>query len=159
MKPYTPGLLRIQVPAGKTKAGLSKPASVRLATGLNERLRFLKYGPGEFFEKHCDGCFRREISNGSGGGGEEFSLFTLHLYLNDDDADGDTDGKGLVGGATSFFSPWNRAQSEVVKEVKVKPKIGRVLIFQQADLLHSGEEVIEGLKLTMRTDIMYTTSV
>ena len=109
-----------------------------------------------------DGCFRRELAGGSvihGEAEEEFSLYTMHLYLNDSDGT-DGDGKGaLVGGATSFFSPssWGR-QPEGEVEVKVRPKTGRVLIFQQAHLLHSGEEVLAGLKLTMRTDIMYKRS-
>ena len=43
----------------------------------------------------------------------------------------------------------------MTRELKVEPKIGRVLIFQQRYLLHSGEEVDSGLKYTMRTDVMY----
>ena len=31
----------------------------------------------------------------------------------------------------------------------------RVLIFQHRNLLHSGEEVTSGIKLTMRTDLMF----
>jgi len=38
----------------------------------------------------------------------------------------------------------------------VQPKMGSVLIFQQRYLLHSGDDVIRGMKLTMRTDIMYS---
>jgi hypothetical protein len=41
------------------------------------------------------------------------------------------------------------------KSLKVDPKVGRVLIFQHAYLLHSGEKVTSGTKITMRTDIMY----
>lgn len=37
----------------------------------------------------------------------------------------------------------------------VDPKMGRVLIFQHAGLLHSGAEVQEGIKYTMRTDLLY----
>lgn len=40
-------------------------------------------------------------------------------------------------------------------QLDVEPKIGRVLIFQQAELLHSGADVIGGLKYTLRTDLMY----
>jgi hypothetical protein len=41
------------------------------------------------------------------------------------------------------------------KQVNVEPKVGRVLIFQQANLLHSGQTVQSGMKLTMRTDLLY----
>ena len=30
------------------------------AVGLNERLRFLRYSPGDYFAPHCDGCYVRE---------------------------------------------------------------------------------------------------
>ena len=77
----------------------------------------------------------------------ELSFYTLHLYLNESDPVGP--GGELVGGSTAFHS-WNMKQ-----EFRVVPKIGRVLIFQHRDLLHSGEEVENGIKLTLRTDLMY----
>ena len=78
---------------------------------------------------------------------KERSYFTLHLYLNDKESD--SEGKALKGGATRFHG-YNMQEL-----VDVEPKIGRVLIFQHRDLLHSGDEVVQGTKLTMRTDIMY----
>lgn len=74
-------------------------------------------------------------------------MFTLHLYLNESEPD-QPDGE-LKGGATTFHS------FNMMKEFKVRPKIGRVLVFQQRGLLHSGEEVLAGTKLTMRTDLMF----
>ena len=41
------------------------------------------------------------------------------------------------------------------RSLDVDPKVGRVLIFQQRDLLHSGADVTNGVKLTLRTDLMY----
>ena len=35
------------------------------------------------------------------------------------------------------------------------PEAGRVLIFQHRDLVHSGDDVLNGVKYTMRTDLMY----
>jgi hypothetical protein len=69
------------------------------------------------------------------------SFVTIHLYLNE--------GDGLEGGATRFWTP-NKKQF-----LDVEPKMGRVLVFQQRMLVHSGEEVTGGLKLTMRTDCMF----
>ena len=80
--------------------------------------------------------------------GTERSYFTLHLYLNNAESD---DGQLLLkGGATTFHS-WDMEQ-----RIDVVPKTGRVLLFQQRNLLHSGDDVEFGVKLTMRTDIMYT---
>jgi hypothetical protein len=76
--------------------------------------------------------------------GKESSFYTLHLYLNDSVACGGD----LEGGATSFHS----------RDLKmdVDPKAGRVLIFQHSGLLHSGAEVHQGIKYTLRTDLMYS---
>lgn len=90
---------------------------------------------------HCDGCYETPD-------GKERSYFTLHLYLNDA---GGADGKEpLEGGATTFYS-WSMRE-----RVDVVPKSGRVLMFQHRGLLHSGDDVVSGVKLTMRTDLMFT---
>jgi hypothetical protein len=41
------------------------------------------------------------------------------------------------------------------RRIDVVPKCGRVLMFQHRDLLHSGDDVTSGTKLTMRTDLMF----
>lgn len=74
-------------------------------------------------------------------------MFTIHLYLNDSKAE--VEGADLVGGATTFFS------NDEKRRIDVNPKAGRVLIFQHRRLLHSGDDVLAGIKYTMRTDIMY----
>lgn len=115
---------------------------------LNERLRFLRYGPGEFFKPHADGSYvtpdRKQVS-----------YYTLQIYLN-----GDKD--SLKGGATRFwptyYSMYSASKSNAKKEihyVDVESRMGRVLIFEHEGLLHSGEEVKEGVKYSMRTDFMY----
>jgi len=55
----------------------------------------------------------------------------------------------LVGGATRF---WTQDKQHFLD---VFPKVGRVLVFQQRMLIHSGEEVASGIKYTMRSDFMY----
>lgn len=47
---------------------------------------------------------------------------------------------------------------DMEREYDVKPKIGRVLLFQHAFLIHSGADVESGTKLTLRTDIMFKKS-
>lgn len=130
---------------------------VWVLTRLNERARFLKYVGGEYFKgmttvspllfnllifaAHYDGMYETPI-------GTERSYFTLHLYLNDTVGN---DGQILLeGGATSFYS-WDMDHS-----LYIEPKCGRVLLFQQRDLLHSGDDVTKGTKYTMRTDVMYS---
>lgn len=134
-------------------------------THLNERMRFLKYGPGQFFKEHCDGSYRVPDTN-------ERSLITLQLYLNDsvqavtpstssstlsasfpppipNDGPSSSHFEPLHGGATPFHS------GDMKRRLDVDPKAGRVLLFQQRDLLHSGDYVTSGIKYTMRTDLMY----
>ncbi|RDL40841.1 Uncharacterized protein BP5553_00820 [Venustampulla echinocandica] len=146
---------------GEEYAPVIGPRSVKLGErwavaekGLNERLRFLKYGEGQFFREHCDGTY--ETPDGA-----FRSFFTLHLYLNDSAQalgipDSDTEGgkdpaNGMLrGGSTPFFS-----QRMEGRRVDIDPKAGRVLIFQHKGLLHSGDLVTAGIKYTMRTDLMY----
>jgi len=116
-------------------------------------MRFLKYGPGQFFREHCDGHYEDAVTF-------QRSFYTLHLYLNDsaaglglDDSPSSSEkgndeeeteeileGKMLKGGATTF---WSRDRK---RRLDVDPKAGRVLIFQHTRLLHSGDDVIEGTK-------------
>jgi hypothetical protein len=104
---------------------------------LNERLSFLKYTPGNYFRSHCDG--RLALPDG------RRSFITIQIYLG-----GDND---LLGGATRFLS--NRSNN-TKNYLDVDPKLGRVLIFQQRNLTHSGEDVIRGTKYALRSDLMYT---
>ncbi|CAG8948841.1 hypothetical protein HYFRA_00001964 [Hymenoscyphus fraxineus] len=123
-----------------------------LLAGPNERMRFLKYGKGQFFKEHCDGCYEE--------GDYARSFYTIHVYLNDSaqalghpinlDDEKDSPGALLEGGATSFFS------ESMEQRFDADPKIGRVLVFQQRGLLHSGDYVSRGVKYTMRSDLMYT---
>ncbi|KIL64789.1 hypothetical protein M378DRAFT_77855 [Amanita muscaria Koide BX008] len=118
--------------------GLKSPKVWRMV-GVNERLSFLKYGPGHFFKEHCDG--RPELPDG------RKSQITLQIYLNGSDSAGDK----IVGGPTRIWS-WDKKRWH-----DVEPRMGRVLIFQQAMVLHSGEEVKEGVKYAVRSDFMYRT--
>jgi hypothetical protein len=77
----------------------------------------------------------------------ERSYFTLHIYLNDRDTQ--PEGESLLGGATTFWS-WDFSN-----RLDVHPKVGSVLIFQHNDLFHSGDDLISGAKITLRTDLMY----
>lgn len=126
-------------------------------TRLNERMRFLRYGEGQFFQPHCDGSY---VNPDAPEAAPERSLFTLQLYLNNSATDSslakpsggaDLNDNPLTGGATSFLA--SRWGSDA--RLDVAAKTGRVLIFQQRSLVHEGQEVLSGVKYTMRTDLMY----
>jgi prolyl 4-hydroxylase len=68
-------------------------------TGFNERLRYYRYGPGEYFKWHKDGTYARAEN--------EESFLTFMIYLND----------GYEGGDTEF------------KFEKIKPRAGMALVF------------------------------
>lgn len=81
----------------------------RQVRGLNERLRYYRYNPGQRFSWHYDGSFERD--NG------EASLFTFMIYLND----------GYQGGTTCF------------EELEVQGKLGMALVFEHEQLHEGAE--------------------
>jgi hypothetical protein len=101
---------------------------------LNERCRFLCYTPGQQFPAHCDGTFERHGDHPRSG---DFSYVTVQLYLHDVPVS--------CGGATAFMIP-GKPQHQ--------PETGSVLLFTQ-DLMHEGCLVREGIKYTLRTEVMY----
>lgn len=144
--------------------GLAGRGKTYRLTRVNERLRFLRYQGGEFFDVHGDGVYVTPDR-------QERSFITIHLYLNgegEQDLDElrrekraagdsgqhnrDVDGR-LLGGATSFMEMTGIGKED--QHMRVFPRTGSVLVFQQRDLLHSGDPVVRGTKYTMRSDIMY----
>ncbi|PLB51376.1 hypothetical protein P170DRAFT_436395 [Aspergillus steynii IBT 23096] len=65
-------------------------------------------------------------------------------------AGGGDDQDALLGGATSFSDGFRSKGA-----VRVFPRAGSVLIFQQRNLFHGGDDVFCGVKYTARTDVMY----
>ncbi|CAG7581063.1 MAG: 2OG-Fe(II) oxygenase superfamily protein [uncultured marine phage] len=98
--------------------------------GLNEMFRFYKYGKGHFFNQHRDGPYIRNS--------QEASHVTLLIYLNED----------YDGGETAFKDP---GQEDFVS---LTPKTGMGCMFIHKKL-HRGNEVLDGIKYAIRTDIMY----
>lgn len=70
------------------------------ACGLNERIRFYKYHPGQEFKPHQDGSFIRSFY--------EWSSYTFMVYLNED----------MEGGETKFT------------QQSIQPQTGKALIFK-----------------------------
>jgi prolyl 4-hydroxylase len=95
------------------------------AVGLNERLRYYRYEPGQYFKWHGDGAFIRSAT--------ERSLFTAMVYLNDD----------FEGGSTDFWGG-----------LSITPQRGMALLFEHSQM-HQGAPVTRGVKYVLRTDVMY----
>ncbi len=98
---------------------------------LSGNFRFYKYQQTQKFNKHRDGNILEE-------GG--LSLVTVLIYLN-------SVNKG-AGGET------NICDRMLDKPFLVTPEEGKVLMFNHA-LIHSGEELKEGIKYILRTDLIY----
>ncbi|KAJ7866670.1 hypothetical protein B0H13DRAFT_1636595, partial [Mycena leptocephala] len=116
---------------------------------LNERLRYLRYPKGGFFKPHEDGCYLNEETG-------HRTFYTLQLYLPSDSSGSEESFRPALGGATRFWSTgrgYNDFESRIYADVEALP--GRALVFQHDELLHSGEKVIEGVKCTLRSDILY----
>lgn len=110
------------------------------AIGLNERLRFYRYDPGQRFAPHRDGSYIRQ--NG------ECSRLTFMIYLNG----------GFEGGETRFYlrnSYIELFNSSAVPDVSVVPTTGMALCFLH-ELRHEGAPVISGRKYVLRSDVIYT---
>jgi hypothetical protein len=100
--------------------------------GLNSRIRLCKYSPGGKFAAHYDSPISHD---------GQTSIYTVMAYLNDVNEE--------AGGATRFYS-------EVAPEtppVCISPRRGSVVVFRH-DIAHDGEELREGMKYIMRTDVM-----
>ena len=101
--------------------------------GLNERLRFLRYGrQGDFFHRHRDGCYERNAG--------ERSFVTLLLYLNE----------GYRGAWTTVYNPAKHGGGALV----VPPAVGMVLLHDH-NLYHEVPPLVAGVKHVIRTDVMY----
>jgi prolyl 4-hydroxylase len=96
-------------------------------SGLNERLRFYRYDPGQSFNAHHDGHYERPD-------GSERSFYTVMVYLN----------QRCTGGHTWFPRG----------DLSVPPETGKALVFYHRQL-HEGQAVQQGRKYVLRTDLMY----
>ena len=105
------------------------------AVGLNERFRYYRYEPGQYFDWHFDGPFRRNAL--------EMSDLTVMIYLNDD----------YEGGTTDFCFRSGTIYGDPT-DLTVKPEKGMVLVFTH-NVLHRGAPVTSGKKYIMRSDVMY----
>lgn len=126
--------------------------------GINARLRFYRYGPGDYFKPHTDGAWPgSRVIDGklvNNAYRDRYSMMTFLILLNDD----------FAGGATRFQvhredpgSPTRR--SEEIHEVDIRTPAGGVLCFPHGmhllHCVHSSEPIISGTKYIIRTDMLF----
>jgi len=105
--------------------------------GVNERFRFYRYEPGQYFDWHFDAPYQRS-------GDDDTSVLTFMVYLSD-----------CKGGTTDFHMGGDgQVKDDDPCIVKVQPTQGLALIFTH-NVLHRGSEVVSGTKYVARSDIMY----
>lgn len=97
---------------------------------LSGNFRFYKYLPGEKFKRHRDG---NQLEEGG------VSLITVLIYLNGDCEGGET-----------FLCDRSLGDDKPM----VIPETGKLLMFDHS-IMHSGEELKEGVKYLLRTDLIY----
>lgn len=112
-----------------TRLRPSLPAAMGRLTlwGLNERLRFYRYGPGQRFDAHTDHWYQPDDRH--------ITLLSVLLYLNGD----------FEGGETRFVEPL---------EHTLVPRSGLVAVFQHK-VRHEGCAVRAGRKYVVRSDVIY----
>jgi hypothetical protein len=100
------------------------------SVNINERLRILRYNPGDEFKLHSDGCY--VAPDGSS------SHITILLYLNEE----------YEGGFTTFLDSKDGYTS-------LTPHTGMATL-QDQRLLHVVPPLEKGVKYVMRTEVMYS---
>jgi len=102
---------------------------------LNNRLRFCKYSANQYFHRHRDGIhYCSETKQ---------SKLTFMIYLNN--------GNEFEGGRTLFYK--TKEATEIW--ATYVPKQGDLIVFDH-NIWHEGEEVKNGEKFILRSDILYT---
>jgi predicted 2-oxoglutarate/Fe(II)-dependent dioxygenase YbiX len=102
--------------------------------GVNPRLRFCRYQPGQYFHRHLDGVHHAAPA--------VESRLTFMVYLND--------AADFVGGRTLFF----RDQTSPEVWAAYEPRLGDLIVFDH-QLWHEGEELQAGEKYVLRSDLLY----
>lgn len=123
-------------------SGLLQESRVGVPLEFNERLRFLRYTGGEFFEQHFDGCYARPRDHPKAG---DRSYLTVLLYLN----------AGYEGSTRLFNTKFGANGDDSYYDVVPEP--GMVFVHEH-HVLHSGQPITRGTKYVIRTDIMFSKS-
>lgn len=129
------------------------------AIGVNENFRILKYLAGEDFPIHVDPDYSRPFGHPQYG---NVSFLTLIVYLNDNFTGGDTvfytTGPDLAKPINSVSVKQPSTDSHNKSEYfRICPTAGTAVLFKHS-IYHCGEKVLSGVKYTLRTDLMFTST-
>eukprot|EP01080_Neovahlkampfia_damariscottae_P007933 gene7933-12402_t len=97
---------------------------------INECFKFCKYEKNQKFEPHRDGIYCPTE--------DECTIFTVLIYLNDN----------FTGGNTKFYN----SKNELIHVES--PSSGNAIVFN-SEAIHQAEEVKEGIKYILRTEIVF----
>ena len=107
------------------------------AVGVDFRLRFYRYEPGQEFKRHKDGA----VCNDDG----LVSKLSYLVYLNSD----------FDGGSTTFRDYKGKGESWRKTEHVVSPVTGSALLFRH-ERWHEGSGLTSGRKYVLRSDVFYS---
>ena len=122
---------------------ITQKGEVHTLAGLNTRLRFYRYQPGNIYRPHVDGAWPGSGLSQDGKYvydiyGDRWSHLTFLVYLNDD----------FAGGETTFYTPGKQVGR--LEAHSVEPRQGCVLLFPHGgnigSLVHEGSPVARGAK-------------
>ncbi len=119
------------------------------AVGLNARLRFYRYGEGDFFGAHTDGSWPgSRVVDGmliDNAYDDRWSQLTFLLFLS----------AGFKGGATRFYVK----ASDRTDCVDVRTPLGGALCFPHGvhplHCVHGSEPITSGVKYIIRSDVLF----
>ncbi len=128
-------------------------------SGVNERMRLLRYSSGNFFHAHIDGFYIRPNQNSHPNATiySERGVITIQIYLT----------SNYIGGTTRFVHPdcpsvrrygycngVPKCDSNLCLDPPYRSN-GDAIVFQH-DIAHQGSPVRDGIKFTCRTELMFT---
>ncbi|MEL6107399.1 MAG: 2OG-Fe(II) oxygenase [Planctomycetota bacterium] len=117
-------------------ASILPPLEDERPSGVDHRLRFYRYQPGQEFKRHKDGS----VTNENG----HVSRLSYLVYLNSD----------FTGGTTTFRSYVGKGQSRRKVEHVITPETGSALLFRH-ERWHEGTAITSGRKYVLRSDVFY----
>lgn len=114
--------------------------------GLNNIFRLCRYHPGGHFAPHYDGFYAKNS--------HERSMKTFMVYLNNEFQDGSTN---FVDEKQNLFKDENGKYCAEKDNIllKISPQPGMAILFNH-HRLHEGQQVRDGTKYILRSDVMYT---
>lgn len=118
-----------------TETSIESEKEIWKLKGINEKFRFCKYSKNQYFHRHIDGIYYRNE--------REQSKLTFLIYLNG--------AKDFKGGRTMFY------KTKETDEVwcSYTPKQGDLIVFDH-NIWHEGEQIHEGEKYVLRSDVLYS---